>query len=454
MPFEAMRSFYREGKTRELQYRKEALLRMQHFLSKEEPSALEAIGRDLGKSAQESYLTELALLHKELRMHIRKLKAWSSPRRVRTPLFLWPSRSRVITEPYGQVLLMSPWNYPLQLALLPLVGAIAAGNVVVLKCSPLAPETAAWVQGLIRTCFDEKHVACLVSETPEEDYALNQTLLAQTWDFIFYTGSTAMGKVVMKSAAEQLTPLCLELGGKSPCIVDQTAQLRIAARRIAWGKCLNAGQTCVAPDHVYVHHAVKEALIHALKEEMKSLYGSDFQNIPYYSRMITEKATVRMQQLTQDQKILFGGRVDVPDRFVEPCLVDEPDMNTPLMQEEIFGPILPVLAYDSLEQLCEMLAERPKPLALYVFADRSSARYVLNHTTSGGACVNDVILHLSNLNLPFGGVGHSGVGAYHGKYSYDSFSHSRAVLVSSARWDIKIKYPPYRAFSWIKKIMK
>lgn len=449
-----MRSFYLSGKTRNLRVRKQALLNMKRFLETEESSALEALHQDLGKSAPEAYLTELAILRKEIQIHLKYMETWARPRRVATPLFLWPSHSKIQKDPYGLVLIMSPWNYPLQLAILPLVGAIAAGNVAVLKCSPLAPQTSAWIHKMVESCFEDSHVMCLSTDTPQADYELNRQLLAQSWDFIFYTGSSAMGKVVMHAAADTLTPLCLELGGKSPCIVDKTANLAIAAKRIVWGKWINAGQTCVAPDYVCVHHSVKDQFVVQLKLALQEFYGSDIRTSPHYSRLVNAGAVLRMQALLKDQKLLFGGTAFPEDRYMEPCLVDEPSWDSPLMQEEIFGPVLPIIGFDSLEQLCNEIALKDKPLALYVFADRAHARYVLNCTTSGGACVNDVVLHLSNPNLPFGGVGHSGMGAYHGKYSFECFSHDRSVLYSSRRFDINFKYPPYKAFAWIKRALQ
>lgn len=450
----SMRSFYLSGKTRDLGVRKQALQKMLCFVESHQRAALEVLGEDLHKSPQEAYLTEMAMLLKEIKLHLKHLATWSAPQKVSTPVFLWPSKSRILSEPYGLVLIMSPWNYPLQLALVPLVGAIAAGNVAVIKCSPFAPKTAAWIEQLVKECFSDDYVACMYADSAETDYQLNQTLLAQSWDFIFYTGSTAMGKVVMRAAANFLTPMCLELGGKSPCIVDASANLAVAARRIVWGKLINAGQTCVAPDYICVHQSVKEAFVLQLISAIQNMYGSDIQSNPYYSRIIHVQGLERLKKLLQGQKIVWGGQTDPETRYMEPCLVDEPSWESPLMQEEIFGPVLPILSYDSLEHLCSDISLKEKPLALYVFANPQQSKYVLEHTTSGGACVNDVVLHLTNPNLPFGGVGHSGVGAYHGKYSFDCFSHQRSVLFSNSVIDIKLKYPPYKAFAWIKKAMK
>lgn len=450
--FSELRSFYRGGTTRSLAYRTAALNRMLRCMEQDEETVLQALQFDLGKSNQEAYVTELAIVYKEIRRHARGLKRWAKEKKVSTPLFLIPSRSRIQAVPYGTVLIMAPWNYPLQLALLPLIGAIAAGNTVLLKCSPFAPKTSVWIHKLVQECFEPGHVRCVYAEHREGDYLLNREALSLEWDFIFYTGSSAMGKVVMEAASKHLIPVCLELGGKSPCIVDAGTPLALAARRIVWGKLINAGQTCVAPDFVYVSRTVKQAFIQHCIREMEALFG-DFRTNPHYGRIVHKEALLRLQDLLHNQQVIYGGTAEEEERFMAPCIVDEPDWNSPLMQEEIFGPILPVLAYDSLQDLCALLAEKAKPLALYVFATPVRAKYVLQQLPSGGACVNDVILHVSNTELPFGGIGKSGQGNYHGKASFDCFSHYRSVLISSTSFDFNLKYPPYKAFSWIRRAM-
>lgn len=407
-----------------------------------------ALWNDLHKSAHETYLTETSIVLHELKNNIRNLHRWSKPEKVRTPYFLLPSRSRIIKEPYGLVLVMSPWNYPFQLSIAPLIAAIAAGNSVVLKPSPDAPHTAEVIEKIVGQAFGEQHVALF-----HGDVEMNQALLKQRFDYIFFTGSPRIGKIVMQAASQNLTPVTLELGGKSPCVVNADADLDVAARRIAWGKYLNAGQTCVAPDYLLVHRSVKDMLLVKIKEYISTFYGNNPQQSHDYPRIINERSLDRLTTLLKGEKIYFGGQSDRSNLYLSPTIIDQVLPQSPIMQEEIFGPILPVLTYEKEEEAIDYVNKHEKPLALYYFGKEKNGRKFIDQTSSGGACINDVILHLANSRLPFGGVGESGMGSYHGRNGFDTFSHRRSVLISRNWFDIPFKYPPYKRTELLKKIM-
>jgi len=375
----------------------------------------------------------------EIRMAIRKIDSWSKPRRVRSVFLNFPSSSKIYNEPYGNILIVSPWNYPYQLSLAPLIGAVAAGNTVVLKPSELAPHTSRVIRDIIESVFDKSHVAVV-----EGGADVSQALLSLRWDYIFFTGSALVGKIVAKAAAAFLTPVTLELGGKNPCVVDETANLEVAARRIAWGKFLNAGQTCIAPDYVLIHESVKSDFIRFLRREVFKMYGENPKESPDLSRIINKKHWHRLMDTLEDQKILFGGQGDEQDKYLAPTLVDEPDLGSNLMKGEIFGPILPLLSYSSESDLANVIALHGKPLALYVFSNsKYFSKKIINEYSFGGGVVNDTIVHFANHRLPFGGVGDSGMGKYHGKSSFDTFSHSKGVVVRSHWLDLPIRYAPY-----------
>lgn len=407
-----------------------------------------ALWNDLHKSAHETYLTETSIVLHELKNNIRNLHRWSKPEKVRTAYFLLPSRSRIIKEPYGLVLVMSPWNYPFQLSIAPLIAAIAAGNSVVLKPSPDAPHTAKVIEKIVGQAFGEQHVALF-----HGDVEMNQALLQQRFDYIFFTGSPRIGKIVMQAASQNLTPVTLELGGKSPCVVNADADLDVAARRIAWGKYLNAGQTCVAPDYLLVHRSVKDMLLVKIKEYISTFYGNNPQQSHDYPRIINERSLDRLTTLLKGEKIYFGGQSDRSNLYLSPTIIDQVLPQSPIMQEEIFGPILPVLTYEKEEEAIDYINKHEKPLALYYFGKEKNGRKFIDQTSSGGACINDVILHLANSRLPFGGVGESGMGSYHGRNGFDTFSHRRSVLISRNWFDIPFKYPPYKRTELLKKIM-
>lgn len=439
---EAQKQFFETGRTRDLAFRICQLQLLADAMRKNETVLEEALKKDLGKSAFESYATEIGFVLADIRYTIQNLQKWSAPKRVRTPLYLFPGKSKIQKEPYGSVLILGPYNYPVQLLAEPLVGAIAAGNCAVLKPSELTPHVSEAMYQIVHSTFKEEYIACV-----EGGVEVNQELLSQKFDYIFFTGSERVGRIVMKAAAENLTPVTLELGGKSPIIIEKTANIKEAARRIAWGKLMNAGQTCVAPDYVLVDESRKQQFLTEMKTAFSHLYGKEIKKNPDFGRIVNERHMERLQKiLEQDAKYLFcGGEADTLQRYIEPAILDlGKDQNAASMQEELFGPILPVLSYHKLEDAVRFVNKRAKPLALYLFTKKRSAeKFVLERVSSGGVCVNDTISHLINPDLPFGGVGASGMGQYHGKYSFDTFTHEKSVFYKPADWNLPVCYPPF-----------
>lgn len=439
---EAQKQFFETGRTRDLAFRICQLQLLADAMRKNETVLEEALKKDLGKSAFESYATEIGFVLADIRYTIQNLQKWSAPKRVRTPLYLFPGKSKIQKEPYGSVLILGPYNYPVQLLAEPLVGAIAAGNCAVLKPSELTPHVSEAMYQIVHSTFKEEYIACV-----EGGVEVNQELLSQKFDYIFFTGSERVGRIVMKAAAENLTPVTLELGGKSPVIIEKTANIKEAARRIAWGKLMNAGQTCVAPDYVLVDESRKQQFLTEMKTAFSHLYGKEIKKNPDFGRIVNERHMERLQKiLEQDAKYLFcGGGADTLQRYIGPAILDlGKDQNAASMQEELFGPILPVLSYHKLEDAVRFVNKRAKPLALYLFTKKRSAeKFVLERVSSGGVCVNDTISHLINPDLPFGGVGASGMGQYHGKYSFDTFTHEKSVFYKPADWNLPVCYPPF-----------
>jgi aldehyde dehydrogenase (NAD+) len=434
------RDYFDSGATRSLDYRRAQLRKLHDALVVSEPALLSALHADLRKSPQEAYTAEIGFVLSEIRYALRHLPAWMSPQRRRPPLLAWPGRGWVQPEPYGVVLIIGPWNYPLQLLLSPLVGALAAGNCAVLKPSEFAPHTAAAVDQLIRTTFSEEYVAVVPGEREAAE-----ALLRERFDTIFFTGSTSVGRAVMAAAARHLTPVTLELGGKCPCLVCADAPLEITARRIAWGKFMNAGQTCVAPDFVLADRRISEPLVSALIRAIRQFYGDDPQRSPDYGRIINPKHLDRLTGCLGSGQIAHGGQHDPDDLYLAPTILTGVTADAPVMQEEIFGPILPVLEFNKLDDALGSLRQRPTPLALYLFTrDRATQDRLLSATRSGGVCLNDTIVHMLGKDLPFGGLGDSGLGAYHGQASFDCFTHYRSVLRRSFWFDLKLRYPPLR----------
>lgn len=433
------RTLFATGRTRELSFRREQLKRLRSALIVRESAILEALHADLGKPAFEAYAGENAIVIREIDHALRHLASWARPRRVQAPISHFPARCTVVREPLGVVLIIGPWNFPVQLTFAPLVAAIAAGNCAVLKPPPLTPRTTAVIRALCEETFERSFVSVV-----EGGAETVQDLLAERFDHIFFTGGTATGKLVMQAAAKHLTPITLELGGKNPCIVDHDVDLDVTARRVAWGKLFNAGQNCAAVDHVFVDRRIKDAFVTKVVAWTRRFYGADPAASPDYARIINEAHVDRLAALLHDGTIVSGGAVDRPSRFVAPTVIDNITGSEPVMQEEVFGPILPVLTFDDIADAVAAIRARPAPLALYVFS-RSHAvqKRVLDAVPSGGACVNDVVLQETVPGLPFGGVGESGIGSYHGKAGFNVFSRERSVLRNGFLVDPALRYPPY-----------
>lgn len=448
---EQQREFFLIGTPHEIGFRREQLKRLQHAITDHETHIFEALQKDLGKPQFEAYGGEVFYALQELHYAIKHLNSWTRPRKVRTPLLFFPGSSYRYPEPYGSVLIISPGNYPFQLTLLPLIGAMAAGNCAVIKPSEMAPHSSALLADILNTNFDPSYLAVIEGEIEE-----TQALLAQHFDYIFFTGGARVGKIVMEVAARHVTPLTLELGGKSPCIVDQDVDLTVAARRIVWGKFFNAGQSCVAPDYVFAHTAIKSALLDRMKTMLVRFYGQDPFTSPDYARIINDAHFARLAVLLKQGEIVAGGRTDAESRYIAPTILDKISWEHDVMQDEIFGPILPVLEYKNLDDVITTLRSQPKPLALYFFSNTpDNQRRILRETSSGGACINDTLDHMLNNALPFGGVGSSGMGSYHGKASFDTFSHYKSVLKRATWLDPPIKYPPYTLpLRYLKTILK
>ena len=445
---ESQRGYFRSGATLDVAFRKEMLQHLLNALHKWEKPLAEALWADLHKSYEEGYMTEFSILYGEIQNHLKHLSSWAAPKKVSAPLKMFPSRSRVLSEPLGNTLIIAPWNYPVQLLLNPLVGAISAGCTAILKPSPYVPTVAHVLEQMIDDAFDDEYIAIV-----QGNREVNQALLAERFDLIFFTGSPVLGREVMAAAAKNLTPVVLELGGKSPCIVDKEADLKVAAKRIAWGKSLNAGQTCIAPDYLLVHQDIKEAFVEELRKAFRSLLGRKPHKTKHFVRIVSDRAFDRLVGYLNDGVIRFGGEYNREERFIAPTLLDNVAPSAPVMQEEIFGPIFPMLTFSETEDVIKFVNEREKPLALYYFGSSEKGNEVLRRTSSGGACLNDVIMHIANENTPFGGVGNSGMGSYHGEESFRTFSHRKTVVSTSTRIDVPFRYMPYRLFSLIKRLM-
>lgn len=444
----AQKAYFRSEATLDRRFRLAMLKRLEEALRKWEQPLCEALYTDLRKSYEEAYMTELSIVLGEIRNHRRHLGRWMRPARRSTPLKMLPSRSRVVSEPLGSTLIVAPWNYPVQLLLNPLVGAISSGCTAVLKPSPYVPHVSRVIEEMIRESFDERYIAVV-----QGNREVNTALLAERYDLIFFTGSPSLGRIVMEAAAKHLTPVVLELGGKSPCIIDRTADLRTAAKRLAWGKTLNAGQTCIAPDYLLIHREVKEPFVAEFARALRELHGDDPQQSGHLVRMVNERAFDRVSGYLKEGRVRVGGRTDRADRYIEPTLLDEVPLSAAVMQEEIFGPVLPMVEFGALDEAVRFIREREKPLALYYFGSTKSGREVIRRTSSGGACINDVIMHIANEELPFGGVGNSGMGAYHGRESFRVFSHERALVTTPTALDLPFRYMPYTLFKWFKGLL-
>ncbi|MEH2060338.1 MAG: aldehyde dehydrogenase [Nostoc sp.] len=446
---QTQREFFKTGKTKDVNFRIEQLKNLKQVIIEHEQSIVEALQGDLHKPELETYLTEIGVI-KEIDYAIKNLQNWTKPKKAAVSFDFFSYSARIYPEPLGVVLIIGPWNYPFQLIISPLVGAIAAGNCAIIKPSEIASHTSHIIAEIIAKHFDPAYIAVV-----EGGVEASQKLLAEKFDHIFFTGGTAVGKIIMAAAAKHLTPVTLELGGKSPCIVDTDINLEHTVRRITWGKFINAGQTCIAPDYLLVNKKIKKDLIDGLEKCLKEFYGDNPVNSPDYARIISEKHFDRLVNFLKDGKVIIGGKTQVSERYIAPTVIDHVSLEDSVMQEEIFGPILPIIEYTDIAEAIALINSRPKPLALYLFSqNKNLQKRVLQETSSGGVCINDTVMQVGVSSLPFGGVGDSGIGNYHGKASFDTFSHNKSVLQNSFWLDLKWRYAPYQSkLPLIKKLL-
>ncbi|MBL7543382.1 MAG: aldehyde dehydrogenase [Bdellovibrionaceae bacterium] len=445
------RRFFKSGKTRSIEFRIEQLRKLKSVIQIHEPKILQALFEDLRKPKFESYISEIGVLIEEIDFTIKNLEKWSTQKSVLTPVALFPAKGKIYAEPFGIVAVFAPWNYPVQLLLAPVVGAIAAGNCAILKPADLTSNTQSVLLNMINSNFDPGFLYAIGGGVAE-----SEQLLKEKFDYIFFTGSARVGKIIMRAAAEHLTPICLELGGKSPCIVDQDADIQVAARRIVWAKFFNAGQTCVAPDYVCVHESIKTEFLTAMKECMDEFFGLHPENSDFFARIVSEKHLERLVNYLDKEIIFCGGEFNFKTRYLAPTILSSVAWDAPVMQEEIFGPIMPVIEFTQISDVIEQINSRPKPLALYYYSENTTKQNrMIAETSSGGMCINDCIVHLANPHLPFGGVGSSGMGSYHGHHSFNMLSHKKGVLINSTKLDIPLRYPPYteKKFRWLRRFI-
>ncbi len=443
------RDFFKTQQTKDVSFRKKALKRLQKEIVDREDDICDAIYADFKKPRFETLAAETQFVLADIKHTLKKIDHWAERERVSSSLMNWPSSDWIYKEPYGNVLIIAPWNYPFQLAIAPLVGAIAAGNTVIIKPSEVTPNTAKIITEIITASFQPEHVTVV-----EGGVEISQQLLAQKWDYIFFTGSTRVGKIVYESAAKHLTPVTLELGGKNPTIVDETAAISKAAKRIVWGKFLNAGQTCIATDYILVHHAVKDKLVAALKQSIIDSYGENVAASTDFSRTVNAEHYASLKRMLEGQEILFGGQTDDADNFLAPTLVNEPKIDSKLMEGEIFGPILPIIAYGTETDIDRHILNYGKPLATYIFSKKKSfQKKIIENYSFGGGAINDTVIQITNKKLPFGGVGASGIGSYHGKTSFNIFSHHKSIIKKANWFEAPLRYPPYNLpMNIIKKV--
>lgn len=444
------RDFFNTNATKSVKYRIKMLQRLMEAIRNNEVAILSALYKDLLKSKAEAYMSELAIVYAEINEALKNVRKWSSPEKVKGTISTFPSKNYVYSEPYGVVLIMAPWNYPFNLAISPLIAAIAAGNTAIIKCSKESVYTSKVIKNIINKTFGSNYIFCV-----DEDIDYDE-LLNQRYDYIFFTGSQRVGKIVMNIASNNLIPVSLELGGKSPCIIDETADIKLAARRVLWGKLLNAGQTCVSVDYVLIHSSVKDRFIKYLQKEIKRRYPNALNN-DTYPRIINEHHYKRLMNLIKSEDSIIGGRGDDVVHRLEPTILPDVDFDHEIMKEEIFGPVLPIIEYDDINNVIRIIKAHEKPLACYVFTrDKYIAKHIIKSISYGGGCINDVILQVSNHYMPFGGVGSSGVGSYHGKFGFDTFSHKKSIVWSKTMIDLPIRYAPFNQlkFRILKKILE
>lgn len=451
--FNKQKEFFYSNETMNIEFRINSLKKLRSIIKENEDAIMEALYKDLKKSNFEAFATEIGILYDELNLHIKKLKSWSKKEKKKTPIVHFPAKSYIYKEPYGVTLIIGPFNYPFQLIISPLIGAISAGNCAVIKPSENSPNTSLLLEKLINENFDEKYIQVINPLGGRETVSY---LLDLKFDYIFFTGSIRVGKIIMEKASKNLIPVTLELGGKSPCIVDKTANISLAAKRIVWGKFLNAGQTCVAPDYILVENRVKDDLLKSLKTEINNQFGSNIKSSPDFPRLVNKDALNRVKNYLKDGEIYFGGTFDDKDLYIEPTILTNIKDNSDVMEDEIFGPILPIIEYSTLNDAIGYIRSKEKPLALYYFSeDKRSIEKILSTVSSGGATINDTIIHVASSNIPFGGVGASGVGQYHGKASFDTFSHKKSIIKRGTFFELPIRFAPYKdKLTLLKKLMK
>jgi aldehyde dehydrogenase (NAD+) len=434
------RAFFLTGKTKDLQFRKDQLKKLRDLIIQKETEIYNALKADLRKSQFETYLSENGYMVMEINQFLKKLKKWTKPRRLPSNLLSFPSSSFMMYEPYGLALIIAPWNYPFQLTFAPLIGAVAAGNCAIVKPSELAPATSSLMCRLINENFQEDYIHVVEGEA-----TVTQSLLKEKFDYIFFTGGTQVGKIIAEAAARNLTPATLELGGKSPCIVDGTMNMKLAARRIVWGKFFNGGQTCIAPDYIYVDKDHQEELLGRLKQEIIKCYGEDPKVSEDFPRIINLKHFNRLTKLINPDKLYYGGNFKEEELYIAPTILKDISWDDDVMKEEIFGPILPVLVFSNVEEIVQELKIKDKPLSLYIFSNSKTFRKkILQEISFGGGVINDTVIHFGNPDIPFGGVGQSGYGAYHGKHSFETFSHKKGIVKKGNWLDVPVRYAPYK----------
>lgn len=446
----SQKSYFHSNVTKDVSFRKQSLEKLLSSILEHETLIYDALKKDLGKSGQESYITEVSMVTGAIKQAIASLDKWAKPARQKTPLSLFPSKSYIVKEPYGVVLILAPWNYPFQLSLMPLVGAIAAGNCAIVKTSKNSPNTSAVISDIINGTFPSGYLYAVDVGTGYDE------ILSYSYDYIFFTGSERVGRIVMRAASENLTPVCLELGGKSPCIIDKSADLKLAAKRIVWGKILNAGQTCVAPDYVVIPSEQKEDFLEYVQQYIKEFTQGALEN-ENYPKIVNLHHFIRLRNLIEKESSVIGGKNDEKSFKIEPTVFPDATFESDIMKDEIFGPILPIITYVDLDDVIETIKQRAKPLACYIFGkDSAFIEKVVSELSFGGGCINDTVMQLANENLPFGGVGSSGIGNYHGKHSFDTFSHEKSILINRGFFDIPLRYPPYteKSFKQIQGILK
>lgn len=450
--FAAQRHFFDSGATRPYVFRKTQLKKLKATLKKHETAILEALRADMGKHPLEAFSSEIGLLLDEIDNALTNLREWMRPQAVSSPLMHYPSASKIYREPKGLILMIGPWNYPVQLLVSPLIGAIAAGNCAILKPSELAPHAEAVIEKMIKDAFDPAFVAVITGD----GHTVIPDIMQHRFDHVFFTGSIPVGKKILEMAAPHLTPVTLELGGKSPCIVDKGADIKTAAKRIIWGKCWNAGQTCIAPDYILAHQSVMNTLIEEMTEAITHFFGEDVAGSKDYPRIINEKRFDQLSAYLQQGTIVTGGQTDRTQKYIAPTILTDVSFDAPVMKEEIFGPILPVIPYNTTEEAIKMIAKNPYPLSLYVFSNsRRTEKAFIDKVAFGGGCINNTLIHFANADLPFGGIGYSGMGRYHGRSSFDEFTHFKGVMKTGTWLDVPVKYPPFKnKLKFVKMLMK